>query len=194
MVQRHENWTLTQAARVVDQPQHKLIYLCQQGVVRPDLEDAKGRGSSRQFSATNLLEFAVAFELRRLRLPVPTLTALLRLLRRVEQFLRERDPHFFVDLLQLLQSDDAPAVRLVISDGRLAHVLYGLGRDLEPDVLDEVGGIDLRPFSDRHALDDDPITSRRRADRDDFGGPERSRYSRVEISVTRIARDLWLRA
>jgi hypothetical protein len=38
-------WTLTQAARLLGEPQHRLIYLCEKGVVVPDFQDAEGRGS-----------------------------------------------------------------------------------------------------------------------------------------------------
>jgi hypothetical protein len=64
MGKQSEQWTLTEAAGLLREPQHRLIYLCEKGVVRPDYEDAKGRGSSRRFSARNLLEFAVALRLR----------------------------------------------------------------------------------------------------------------------------------
>jgi len=40
-------WTLTQAARVLDEPQHRLIYLWEKGVIEPDSQDAKGRGGER---------------------------------------------------------------------------------------------------------------------------------------------------
>ena len=41
------DWTPTEAARLLEEPQHRLIYLCEKGVVEPDLQDAEGRGSSR---------------------------------------------------------------------------------------------------------------------------------------------------
>ncbi len=53
--------TLTQAAWVLRVPQHKLIHLCEKGVVVPEIHDARGRGSSRGFSRRNLFEFAVAW-------------------------------------------------------------------------------------------------------------------------------------
>ena len=34
-------WSLSEAARLLGQPQHKLIYLCEKGVIIPDLGDAR---------------------------------------------------------------------------------------------------------------------------------------------------------
>lgn len=49
---------LSEIARRLDVPQHKLLHLCEKGVVIPEIHDAAGRGSSRVFSADNFLEFA----------------------------------------------------------------------------------------------------------------------------------------
>src|SRR5438309_11655346 len=83
-------WTLTEAARSLGEPQHRLIYLCEQGVVQPDLDDAKGRGSSRRFSARNLLEFAVALRLRELELLASLIRAATYTLRAVERKVHEQ--------------------------------------------------------------------------------------------------------
>ena len=69
-----KEWTLTQIARLLDQPQHKLIYLCEKGVILPDGVDAKGRGSSRWFSAHNLFEFMVALKLGEFHIPTKLTT------------------------------------------------------------------------------------------------------------------------
>src|SRR5262245_48494686 len=80
MHEAHE-WTLTEAARLLGEPQHRLIYLCEKSVVEPDVRDAKGRGSSRLFSSRNILEFAVALRLRDLELPVALIAGVVRILR-----------------------------------------------------------------------------------------------------------------
>src|ERR671919_595099 len=81
---RMASWTLTEAAKSLGVPQHKLIHLCEKNVVVPDVRDARGRGSSRQFSKRNLFDFAVALEMRRLELPVSFVQAVLRVLRSFE--------------------------------------------------------------------------------------------------------------
>src|SRR6266542_989409 len=61
--------TLSEIAHLLGEKEHRLIYLCEKGVVVPDIEDARGRGSSRLFSKRNVLEFAVALKLREALLP-----------------------------------------------------------------------------------------------------------------------------
>ena len=78
-------WTLTEAARILGKPQHRLIYLCEKGVVQPDVQDAEGRGSSRRFSARNLLEFAVALRLRDLEIAASFVGAVIHVLRAFER-------------------------------------------------------------------------------------------------------------
>jgi len=77
-------WTLTEAARLLGEPQHRLIYLCEKGVVEPDIQDAEGRGSSRRFSNRNLLEFALALRLRDLELPATLIGAVVHVMRAFE--------------------------------------------------------------------------------------------------------------
>ena len=84
-----DSWTLTHAARVLGEPQHRLIYLCEQGVVRPEHGDARGRGSSRLFSARNLLQFAVALHLRQLQIPVSVLAVVAYALTAFEKVVRD---------------------------------------------------------------------------------------------------------
>ena len=78
---RKNEWTLTQISNLLDQPQYRLIYLCEKGVIIPDGSDAKGRGSSRRFSALNLFEFIVALKLGELHVPTNLSTNVLRALR-----------------------------------------------------------------------------------------------------------------
>src|SRR5436190_19062422 len=74
-------FTLPEIARRLDVPQHRLIHLCEKGVVVPEVHDAEGRGSSRVFSARNLLELAVAVRLRDMMLPVAAVGAIINVLR-----------------------------------------------------------------------------------------------------------------
>ena len=63
-------YTLSDLARRLETPQHRLIHLCEKGVIVPEVSDAAGRGSSRSFSPMNYLEFAVALRLRDTFVPV----------------------------------------------------------------------------------------------------------------------------
>ncbi len=184
-------WTLTEAARLLGEPQHRLIYLCEKGVVEPDLQDAEGRGSSRRFSARNLLEFAVALRLRDLEIAASFVGAVIHVLRAFERSVRKRLPDFC--LPESLRGPRAPDLRVVIGDGRRLYFTLGAGKSA-PRVY---GGIDVRELEgarkglrglDRELARPKPSETSRTPGA--FGGPEGSSHVRVEISVTGIARDL----
>ena len=188
-------WTLTEAARSLGEPQYRLIYLCEKGVVQPDLEDAKGRGSSRRFSARNLLEFAVALRLRELELPASIIGAVTYTLRAFERKVQDQLRTF--RLPESLRGAAAPDLRAIISDGRL-YLSLGTGKDV-PKVY---GGIDLRRIASGKATIADlqrvlsPLPSPRRPRRygrngEGLGTPD-GMHARVEISITSIAQELRL--
>jgi len=184
-------WTLTEAARLVGQPQHRLIYLCEKRVVQPDVQDAEGRGSSRRFSARNLLEFAVALRLRDLEIPAALIGAVLHVLRAFERSVASSIPGF--GLPESLRKTDAPDLRVVIGDGRRLYFTLGPRGSL-PRVY---GGLDLDDLlASEKGL---PALERKLApgkkpsevaNGEGLGGPEGSRHVRLEVSVTRIAQDL----
>lgn len=186
-------WTLTEAARLLGEPQHRLIYLCEKGVVEPDLQDAEGRGSSRRFSARNLLEFAVALRLRDLEIAASFVGAVIHVLRAFERSVQKQIPEFC--LPESLRRPQAPDLRVVIGDGRRLYFTLGASESA-PKVY---GGIDLREMGasrkSLQALERElarPKPSKGRGRSHAFGAPEGSRHTRVEVSVTGIARDLLL--
>lgn len=186
--------TLTEVSRLLDEPQHRLIYLCEKGVVRPDIQDAGGRGSSRRFSARNLLEFAVALRLRDFEYPAGLVAAVVHVLRAFERAVQEQIAGF--RLPESLRSTQAPDLRVVIGDGRRLYFTLGDGSN-PPKVY---GGIDLQDLVGEamaiRRLGRKLVLVEPRGERSreplggGFGGPEGSRHARVEVSVTRIAQDL----
>jgi hypothetical protein len=137
--------TLTQAAQVLQVPQHKLIHLCEKGVVVPEIHDARGRGSSRGFSRRNLFEFAVALEMRRLDLPVKLARAVLRVLEVFEEAVARSLPGF--SLPDSLLSTGAPHLSALILDGERLYFTMARGRSA-PILF---GGVDVprTPSRDR---------------------------------------------
>lgn len=175
-------WTLSEAARLLREPQHRLIYLCEKQVVVPDYGDAEGRGSSRRFSARNLLEFALALRLRELTIPVGTVAAIVHVLRSFEKSVAEHLDGF--GLAEGLRRDGGPQLRIIISDGETLYFTLGqLGQ--RPKLF---GGIDFRQLTTKRKRS--KISERDLRTVDNFGGPEGSRYARMEIDVTRLAKDL----
>jgi hypothetical protein len=197
MAHESGDWTLTEAARLLVEPQHRLIYLCEKGVVEPDLQDAEGRGSSRRFSNRNLLEFAVALRLRDLELPAAMIAAVVHVLRAFEGAVGRETSGFH--LPESLRAKGAPDLRVVISDGRRLYFTLAAG-SRPPKIY---SGIDLEDLKGskkapgrgpRLRLVKPATTALGTSGPGDFGGPEGSRHTRVEISITRIARDLPLDA
>jgi len=128
MAHESGDWTLTEAARRLGEPQHRLIYLCEKGVVEPDLQDAEGRGSSRRFSNRNLLEFAVALRLRDLELPATLIAAVVHVMRAFEAAVGREIRGF--QLPASLRAKAAPDLRVVIGDGRRLYFTLGAGPGL----------------------------------------------------------------
>ena len=164
--------------------------------MRPEHGDARGRGSSRLFSARNLLQLALALHLRQLQIPVSVLAAVAYALTAFEEVVRRTEEPGFRLPESLRREHSAPDLRIVIGDGRLLYLLFDWGRGT-PTLF---GRVDLQPLrTDRLALEDLrqgsqfmerlDVFSQERAD---FGGPEGSRYWRLEVGVTRVARTLRL--
>lgn len=130
--------SLTEAARALEVPQHRLIHLCEKGVVLPDGAGAHGRGSSRKFSRRNLFEFAIALEMRKLDLPVALVHAVLHVLRAFEESLRSAKPGF--TLPNSLLAPRAPRLAIVILDG--TRLYFSLAPRSKPQIL--YGGVEIK--------------------------------------------------
>ena len=137
-----KEWTLTQIARLLDQPQHKLIYLCEKGVILPDGLDAKGRGSSRRFSARNLFEFMVALKLGEFHIPTKLTTNVLRALRSFDKHLGTSYP--MLKLPYSLRIPKSPEVKIILING--SHLYFSIGK--EDKTTRYIGGLDLLDYNE----------------------------------------------
>ncbi len=182
-----DSFTLTEIARRLEVPQHRLIHLCEKGVVIPDVHDAAGRGSSRLFSRNNVLELAVALRLRDMMIPVSVAGAIVHVLRRFGQELegqRGGQP-----LAESLRSPHSPELRVIISDGEAIY--FSLAKPDQKTAL--FGGIPLQPLiSSGEAWGGNVLQRPTNVVHGNhpFGGPEGSKFARMELSVTAIARAL----
>ncbi len=130
--------TLTQSAWALGVPPHRLIHLCEKRVVVPGVRDARGRGSSREFSKRNLFEFAIALEMRQHEVPVSYVQAVLRVLRAFEGEAKALLGTFALPDSLLVAG--APSLSLIILDGE--RLYFSLTRDSErPRVF---GGVNVR--------------------------------------------------
>ncbi len=175
-------FTVTQATKLLRVPQHRLIHLCEEEVIVPELGDTRGRGSSRRFSERNLYEFAIALEMRRLEIPVSFVRAVLHVLRTFEAEVRRTTRDFA--LPQSIRPVGAPQLSLFIIDGeRLYFALRG------PKSAQLIfGGVEIpRPSVSGRARHHRPAGRLRR-----LRGQALPRLARtrVEIDLSAIARDL----
>jgi hypothetical protein len=177
-----QSFTLTQASKALAVPQHRLIHLCEKRVVVPDVRDARGRGTSREFSTRNLFEFAIAVEMRRLELPVSFIQAVLRVLRSFEAEAAASLGHFVLpDSLVELGS---PQLTLFIVEGERLYF-----RLVPKEGVSRVfGGIDIRhPRARGRARRHQGIGRLQPTEAEEILAAARTR---TEIDLSRIARDL----
>ena len=182
-------WSLSEAARLLDQPQHRLIYLCEKGVILPDFGDAEGRGSSRGFSARNLLEFGVALSLRELTVPVPSVAAIIYALRAFEKKVAREVSGF--SLASSLRSTRAPSLQIILTDAGRLYFTLGNGK---PKIY---GGLEFSTLTastwTRRRSKPGRQVRATAVDRIAVGSePGGGAKARIEVSVTQIARDLKL--
>lgn len=175
-------FTLTQAAKALGVAQHTLIHLCEKKVIVPDLRDARGRGSSRMFSARNLYDFAVALEMRKLELPVSFVHAVVRVLRAFEAESKALLGRF--PLPDSLLAAGAPRLTLLILDGeRLYFQLASAQR--QPRIF---GGINIKhPRLRGRARQHQGVGRLEQAETNQVFNTARTR---TEIDLSQIARDL----
>jgi hypothetical protein len=194
MLKVHE-YNLSEISRLLGEPQHRLIYLCEKGVVTPDFGGASGRGSSRRFSVRNVLEFSLALKVREFLLPVPVVKAILHVLRQFEEIMNQERPGF--RLPASLRAPEAPILRVVVGDG--PRLWFTLGPEDGPGKA--FGGIDLKKLLGAESFavispdePDDRAGVARFLSHSGNGGAtvalSKGQKMRLEIDVSRIAQDL----
>jgi DNA-binding transcriptional MerR regulator len=182
---QQSEWSLSEAARLLGEPQHRLIYLCEKGVVQPDLQDADGRGSSRRFSARNLLEFGVALRLRELGIPASVIGAVLHVLRGFEKAIGSQLSGF--KLPGSLTVAGAPELKVIIGDDQKLYFSLSAGKAKTKTY----GGVSLQDWVGP-ADDPDQVKKSLRGVGKEVKQGEL--LAKVVVNVTGIAKDLGLNA
>ena len=180
-----KEWTLTGIAKLLQQPQHRLIYLCEKGVIVPDGTDAEGRGSSRRFSARNLFEFSVALTLGEFHIPAIMSGKVLLALRSFEKVLKQTISN--LDLPYALRAANAPEIRALLTNG---SCLYFTIR--EGDSTKLIGGVDLLNHQGTQnwpSIAETPVNSEYFTG-EYFWRPAGSERAFFEVNLTQIAKDL----
>ena len=180
------HWTLTEVARLLREPQHRLIYFCEQGIVVPASQVGSGRGSSRRFSSRNVFELALAVRMRDAHLPAQVAPLVLHVLNGLAKNLARRISGFSIP--ESFADKAAPDLRVIVSDGQKLFFTF-VWKGEKPKLY---GGVKIEAAEQgTQAID---ISSFRAgkvfAASRKFGHPEGSEFSRTEISITEIAKTL----
>ena len=180
--------TLTEISRVLNEPQHRLIYLCEKGVIIPDGSDAKGRGSSRRFSPRNLFEFSVALTLAEFHFPAKITANILYVVRSFETHVKQSIQSFSIpnDLVK----KQSPEIIGIVTNGSCLY--FSIGFPSKPKNI--FGGVEIGERGENQRVEFKECNSR---ESDDFFrslDPRKSdtNLARFEINLTKIAQNLVL--
>ena len=182
-------WTLTKIARLLHQPQHRLIYLCEKGVIVPEFADAQGRGTSRRFSARNVFEFSTALVLSEFHFPAVMSVNFLYTVRSFEAQVKANGIDDF-SLPESLTKANSPEIIAIITNGSVLY--FSLGFPGKPKTV--FGGIDISEFSANSDLSNVSLESQSEATKsqDSSDSTISSNVARFEINLTKIAQQLEL--
>ena len=186
----HRNeWTLTEVARLLQQPQHRLIYLCEKGVIVPEFADAQGRGTSRRFSARNIFEFSITLALSEFHFPATISVSFLYAVRYFETQVKANGTDDF-SLPDSLTKTNSPEIIAIITNGSVLYL--SLGRPGRPKSV--FGGVDIGGVSGNSDLSNIGLESQNAENisGNSGGSTIASDVARFEINLTKIAQNLEL--
>ena len=182
-------WTLTEIARLLNQPQHRLIYFCEKGVIIPEFSDAQGRGTSRRFSARNIFEFSIALTLSEFHFPATISANFLYAVRIFEIGVISRGIKDF-SLPHSLRDTQSPELIAIITNGSVLSFSLGI-----PGKLKRVfGGVDISNKTDNSELSNIRLEARDEENKSEspIDRANQSNVATFEINLTKIAQHLEL--
>jgi DNA-binding transcriptional MerR regulator len=95
--------TLKLVAEWIKRPPHRLIHLCEEGIVVPEV-DAEGRGSMRRFNRENIYRLLIGLHMQEIGLQVPIIRQLMEAL---DQLMQIKE---IIELKREIEDYDLPAV------------------------------------------------------------------------------------
>ena len=181
------DWTITEIAKLLHQPQHRLIYLCEKGVIVPELADAQGRGTSRRFSARNIFEFSTALVLSEFHFSATMSAKFLYTIRSFEMQVKASGIHDF-KLPYSLTNTNSPEVIAIITNGSVLY--FSLGFPGKPRTV--FGGVNIGEVSGKGNLSNISLESQGEATEsgNSANSTISSNVARFEVNLTKIAKQL----
>lgn len=143
--------TMKEVADHFHRPAHRIIHLCETGVVKPAV-NATGRGSVRRFNRDNTFHILLALKLQEAGVEVPLIKPLMKALANlmripeVKNFAKKLGQDDLVEVLRRLGAADRPVLTFLTPPDRVALVTPEFSVPNRPDVR-----VDLH-MSDRDLL------------------------------------------
>jgi DNA-binding transcriptional MerR regulator len=113
----HDLRTLKHVAEVIDRPPHRLIHLCEQGIVAPEV-DAEGRGTMRRFNRENIYRLLLGLYMQEIGLTVPIIRELMETL---DQLMKDKE---IIALKKEIEDYDLPAVIKYLGEPEFGVVAF----------------------------------------------------------------------
>jgi hypothetical protein len=123
--------TLKAVAKRVQRPAHRIIHLCETGVVNPTV-GANGRGTVRRFSREDAFRISLGLELQEMGIEVPLMKPLMTALDRFKGQYERTTPRWggdLIDVVNVLSSTKKlmlailthRSAALLVPDSKMAH-------------------------------------------------------------------------
>lgn len=142
--------TLKEVSHICIRPAHRIIHLCETGVVRPAV-DAAGRGSVRRFSRDDIFYLLLALDLQDAGVEVPLIKPLIEALHklmRISEIKKLVEKYGLPDLVGVINhigSIDDPVLVFLTPPARVALVTPKFSVPIGPGI-----GVELHRKIDRH--------------------------------------------
>jgi DNA-binding transcriptional MerR regulator len=131
--------TMKQVADLVGRPAHRIIHLCETGVVCPTV-DAAGRGSVRRFNREDVFRVALALHLQDAGIQVPLIKPLMAKLddfmaiREIRDMRKRIEDLDLVQVVRLVGTDQEPVLAWLTPPDRIALVTPKIIPSSSPDI------------------------------------------------------------
>ena len=89
-----KQFTLTRIQEILQASSQDLLRLCEEGIIMPEFSDPNNGGEGHRFSQRNLVEFAVALEMRKLQFSFDTVHLVISVLKKFLEEVKKGIPDY----------------------------------------------------------------------------------------------------
>ena len=91
---KEEPLALSQMGSILNTPQQNLLRLCEEGIIMPEFSDPNNGDEAHQFSQRNLVEFAIALQMRKLQFSFDTVHLVISVLKKFLEEVKKGIPDY----------------------------------------------------------------------------------------------------